>query len=490
MSPEQARGDRVDHRIDVYAMGCMLFQLVTGRVPFEADNFMGVLTMHLTEPPPQIPDTIFDLIGAPRELAGVIAQAMAKDRAQRYQTIDAFANAVRAVCGEAPIEARSSGRMPAFRAPSVPAPAETMRRTPPAGSAVIPDPTPPAASGAIPAASNAPPAASGAIPAVSNVTPPTGAAAISEPASGSGAVPASEVAASASGSAPAAPAAGDSAALAASASAARSRTWTGLPSVPQADEPSKQKRRSKVPLAVGALVLAGGAVAAVFALQGRRGPADPSLSDPGSGSASGAPLVAVIDAAVPDAAVAVTPPPPPPPPEPPLPVKVMVTLSSKPRGAIVKDLTTGAVFGKTPRKFSVTPGRMPRQYLLTLRGYADAQIELVPDRESIEHTEELVKGISGRPTVARPITRVKPPEPTPTPTPTPPDPGPTTKPPDPIPTPTPPPPDAALAPKPPDPTPTPTPTPTTKPPDEDCPEQPCLKSDPSRRGGGGGSSAP
>src|SRR5678815_3435892 len=78
MSPEQARGEHVDHRVDVYAMGCILFQLVTGRVPFEAENFMGVLHLHLTEPPPSIPAEVFDRIGAPRELAGVIAQALEK----------------------------------------------------------------------------------------------------------------------------------------------------------------------------------------------------------------------------------------------------------------------------------------------------------------------------------------------------------------------------------------------------------------------------
>src|SRR5439155_12810584 len=68
MSPEQARGEQVDLRVDVYAMGCILFQLVTGRVPFEAENFMGVLSLHLTEQPPVIPDAVYGIVGAPREL--------------------------------------------------------------------------------------------------------------------------------------------------------------------------------------------------------------------------------------------------------------------------------------------------------------------------------------------------------------------------------------------------------------------------------------
>ncbi len=100
MSPEQARGEQVDARVDVYAMGCILFQLVTGRVPFEADNFMGVLTLHLTEPPPIIPPEIFDLIGAPRELAGVIDRALQKDKSMRWATIEELANGVRRVCGD------------------------------------------------------------------------------------------------------------------------------------------------------------------------------------------------------------------------------------------------------------------------------------------------------------------------------------------------------------------------------------------------------
>ncbi|HUJ63360.1 MAG TPA: serine/threonine-protein kinase [Kofleriaceae bacterium] len=122
MSPEQARGEPVDHRVDIYAMGCILFQLVTGRVPFEADNFMGVLSLHLTEAPPVIAPETFDHIGAPRALAGVIDRALAKDRAERWQTIDELAAAVREVSGDPPAAERS-GRT---RAASVPAPSATV----------------------------------------------------------------------------------------------------------------------------------------------------------------------------------------------------------------------------------------------------------------------------------------------------------------------------------------------------------------------------
>ena len=130
MSPEQARGEpHVDHRVDVYAMGCILFQLVTGRVPFEADNFMGVLSLHLTEPPAQIAPETFDRIGAPRGLAAVITRALEKDRNARFQSIDDFANAVRTVCGD-PLPA--SGDAAKQPAPSVPAP----------GTITQPKPTP------------------------------------------------------------------------------------------------------------------------------------------------------------------------------------------------------------------------------------------------------------------------------------------------------------------------------------------------------------
>jgi eukaryotic-like serine/threonine-protein kinase len=123
MSPEQARGENVDHRVDVYAMGCILFQLVTNRVPFEADNFMGVLSQHLTQEPPVIPPEVFDQIGAPRQLASVIDRALEKDRDKRWQTIEDFANGVREVCGDPALADKSQP----MRAANVASPTETTR---------------------------------------------------------------------------------------------------------------------------------------------------------------------------------------------------------------------------------------------------------------------------------------------------------------------------------------------------------------------------
>jgi eukaryotic-like serine/threonine-protein kinase len=94
MSPEQAKGEKVDHRVDVYAMGCILQQLVTGRVPFEADNFMGILSMHLSEEPPPITDEQLEDAGAPVGIRAVVAKALAKDPDARFQSIDELAQAV------------------------------------------------------------------------------------------------------------------------------------------------------------------------------------------------------------------------------------------------------------------------------------------------------------------------------------------------------------------------------------------------------------
>ncbi|MDX2090179.1 MAG: protein kinase [Kofleriaceae bacterium] len=71
ISPEQARGKNVDYRTDIYALGAMAFEIVTGRLPFVADNAMDIVLAHMVEPPPrpsslwaEIPPTLDDLIYA------------------------------------------------------------------------------------------------------------------------------------------------------------------------------------------------------------------------------------------------------------------------------------------------------------------------------------------------------------------------------------------------------------------------------------------
>ena len=56
MSPEQAQGTKVDYRTDIYALGVILYELVAGRVPFEADTSWGLILKHINEPPPPIPN--------------------------------------------------------------------------------------------------------------------------------------------------------------------------------------------------------------------------------------------------------------------------------------------------------------------------------------------------------------------------------------------------------------------------------------------------
>jgi tRNA A-37 threonylcarbamoyl transferase component Bud32/anti-sigma-K factor RskA len=79
MSPEQARGEKVDKRTDIYSLGIVLYEMLAGAVPFQADTTFGMLMKHISEPPPPIQ-------GLSADLQAILDRTLAKDASLRYQS--------------------------------------------------------------------------------------------------------------------------------------------------------------------------------------------------------------------------------------------------------------------------------------------------------------------------------------------------------------------------------------------------------------------
>ncbi|WP_438007827.1 serine/threonine-protein kinase [Sorangium sp. So ce321] len=95
MAPEQVRGEDVDPRCDIYALGCILYEMVVGAVPFSKRTPIAVMTAQITEQPlPPRSGKRDGLVSA--GLEAVILRALSKDRADRYPSARAFADALRA----------------------------------------------------------------------------------------------------------------------------------------------------------------------------------------------------------------------------------------------------------------------------------------------------------------------------------------------------------------------------------------------------------
>jgi serine/threonine protein kinase len=90
MSPEQAKGEKADHRADIYALGIVAYEMVTGHVPFTADTPVAVLMKHIMDPIPLPPAS-----QVPEPILRAILKCVAKDRADRWPSARQFVGALR-----------------------------------------------------------------------------------------------------------------------------------------------------------------------------------------------------------------------------------------------------------------------------------------------------------------------------------------------------------------------------------------------------------
>ncbi len=113
MAPEQAQGEEVDGRADIYALGIILYEMLTGKQPYEADTPMAVAIKHITDPVPHIRQTNPRL---PEGMETIIQKAMAKKKHERFSTAVEMTNALREVARGDPTRSFAKTAVPTVKA--------------------------------------------------------------------------------------------------------------------------------------------------------------------------------------------------------------------------------------------------------------------------------------------------------------------------------------------------------------------------------------
>ncbi len=136
LSPEQAQGRPADERSDVYSAGVVLFEMLTGKLPFRGDSDIAVAMQHVSAAPPNPRSLAPDV---PEVTAAAVMKALSKDPADRFQSAAEFAAALRGAPAAAPAAAAASGASAAGAA-AAGAAAVGAAHTPPAPQGTRPPP--------------------------------------------------------------------------------------------------------------------------------------------------------------------------------------------------------------------------------------------------------------------------------------------------------------------------------------------------------------